>query len=210
MDGRRHSWITSIATAVAWRRRLLAAGLAAAAAALAMHALQPSGPPTVPLVVAARDLPGGTTLTPSDLRVAVTPRDVVPDGVVPAVDAAAGRLLAGPARAGEPITDVRLLGPSLLAGWGDDLVAVPVRVADPGAAAMLRAGDRIDLLAAAPDGVVGASTVAPDVPVISVPPPGDAGVLADGALVVVAVPEDAASTLAQAAAVSRLSVALRR
>ncbi len=56
-------------------------------------------------------------------------------------------------RAGETITDVRLVGPALLAGYGDQLVAAPVRIADAGSAALLQPGDVIDVLAA--DGVGG-------------------------------------------------------
>jgi Flp pilus assembly protein CpaB len=72
-----------------------------------------------------------------------------------------GRLVAGPVRRGEPLTDVRLLGPSLLAAVarGPDVVAVPVRFADAGAAALLRPGDRVDVLAAPPD-----TALPPDLP----------------------------------------------
>jgi hypothetical protein len=47
------------------------------------------------------------------------------------------------------------------------------------------------------------------VPLLAVPAPMDGGPLADGALLVVAVPVDQATRLAQAAVTSRLSVALR-
>jgi hypothetical protein len=40
-----------------------------------------------------------------------------------------GRTLAGPVRAGEPVTDVRLVSPSLAAGY-PGRVLVPVRIAD--------------------------------------------------------------------------------
>ena len=61
-----------------------------------------------------------------------------------------GRVLAAPLRAGEPVTDVRLVGP---ADRGPTrLVAVPVRLPDPGMVALLRVGDRIDLLATDPRG----------------------------------------------------------
>ena len=36
-----------------------------------------------------------------------------------------GRAVAGPIRSGEVITDVRLVGPALVAGLGDGLVASP-------------------------------------------------------------------------------------
>lgn len=189
--------------AVGWHRRLLAAGLAAAAVALAIQAASPAAPPAVDVVVAARDLSGGAVLADDDLTTAALPPGSVPDEVVERADAV-GALLAAPVRAGEPITDRRLLGPGLLEGWGSDVVAAPVRVADAGAVAYLRSGDRIDLLATALDGATRAEVVAADVPVLTVPPAGDA-VLAEGALVLVAATPDQAATLAAAAVTSRLS-----
>ncbi|RIQ22326.1 RcpC/CpaB family pilus assembly protein, partial [Jiangella rhizosphaerae] len=106
--------------------------------------------------------------------------------------------------AGEPITDRRLLGPGLLDGWGADVVAAPVRVADTGAAGYLRPGDRIDLLATALDGAAHTDVVAADVPVLAVPAAGEA-TLAEGALLLVAATPDQAAGLAAAAVTSRLS-----
>ncbi|SEF16850.1 Flp pilus assembly protein CpaB [Jiangella alba] len=189
--------------AAGWHRRLLAAGLAAAAVAFAIQAASPGAPPTVDVVVAARDLPGGAVLADDDLTVAALPPDVVPGGSVGRAEAA-GALLAAPVRAGEPITDRRLLGPGLLEGWGDDVVATPVRVADAGAVGQLRPGDRIDLLATTLDGAARTDVVAADVPVLMVPAAGDGG-LVEGALVLVAATPDQAAGLATAAVTSRLS-----
>lgn len=191
------------ARTVGWHRRLLAAGLAAAAVALAIEAASPSPPPTVEVLVAARDLDGGHRLTDDDLTVAHLPPGAVPSGRVSPADAA-GALLAGPVRAGEPITDRRLLGPGLLSGWGPDVVAAPVRVADPGAAGYLRAGDRIDLLATALDGGAATAVVAANVPVVALPPATD-GALAEGALLMVAATPEQAAELAAAAVAARLS-----
>ncbi|SDU47911.1 Flp pilus assembly protein CpaB [Jiangella alkaliphila] len=189
--------------AAGWHRRLLAGGLAAAAVAFAIQAASPAAPATVDVVVAARDLAGGAVLTDDDVRVAALPPDAVPAGVVPRAEAA-GALLAAPVRAGEPITDRRLLGPGLLEGWGPDVVAAPVRVADAGAAGYLRPGDRIDLLATALDGAARTDVVASEVPVLAVPSAADAA-LAEGALVLVAASPDQAAGLAAAAVTSRLS-----
>jgi hypothetical protein len=65
------------------------------------------------------------------------------------------------------VTDVRLVGPELTAGR-PDLVAVPVRLPDPGMVALLDVGDRIDLLATDPQ-AGGATAVATDVPVLAIP-----------------------------------------
>lgn len=191
---------------VGWHRRLLAAGLAAGAVALAIEAASPGPPATVPVTVAARDLAGGATLTADVLTTARLPPGAVPAGLVGAADATGG-VLAGPVRAGEPITDRRLLGPALLAGWGSDVVAAPVRVADAEAARYLRQGDRIDLLATSVDGAAATSVVASGVPVLALPPDGK-GVSADGALLMVAATAAQAADLAAAAVTSRLSFTL--
>lgn len=125
-------------------RRPLAALFAAAAAGLALLALRPGPPPSVRVLAAARDLPAGTTLSPSDLRPVALPPASVPSGALRAD--AVGRVIAGPMRQGEPLTDVRVLGDALLHGYGPGKVATPVRIADPDAVRLLHPGDRIDVL----------------------------------------------------------------
>ena len=191
-------WVRTIA----WHRRLVAAALAAGAVALAVDAASPAPPETREVVVAARDLPGGTTLGEADLSTAQLSPGVVPDGAT-AIEDANGRVLAAPMRAGEPLTDVRLVGQALLDGWGPDVVASPVRVADAGAVGLLRPGDRIDLLATSADGTGATQVVAPGVPVLTLMAGGD--VLVEGALLVVAATPDQAAALAGAAVTSRLS-----
>lgn len=205
MDDKRLA-LHRLISSVGWHRRLLAGGLAAAAVALAIEAATPAGPQTVEVAVAAHDLDGGATLAADDLTTAPLPPDVLPSGLVDDDDAV-GSVLAGPVRAGEPITDRRLLGPELLAGWGSGLVAAPVRVADAGAAAYLRPGDRIDLLATAVDGVGSATVVAAGVPVLALSADEDAA-LADGTLLMVAATSAQAAELAAAAVASRLSFTL--
>lgn len=134
--------------ALAARRRLLAAGLAAAAVAFALTAVRPAPPPTARVLAAANDLAAGVRLDRTHLTTVALPSGAVPDGALRARQDAAGRLLATPMRAGEPLTDVRLVGPALLAGYGPDTVAAPVRVADAGVVRLLRPGDRVDVLAA--------------------------------------------------------------
>lgn len=188
-------------------RRTLAAALAAAAVATGVSVLAPAGPATAAVLTAARDLPWGARLAAADLRVIALPVGAVPDGAIVDESAARGRLLAGPVRRGEPITDVRLVGPRLLAGG--DLVAAPVRIADAEAVGLLQAGDSVDVLAAA-EGPETADVVAPAVRVLAVPRPAEDGaVLADGALVVLATSEPVAARLARAATTARLSIVLR-
>ena len=78
-----------------------------------------------------------------------------------------GRTLAAPIRRGEPVTDVRLVGPALTAG-DPELTAVPVRLPDAGMVALLDVGDRIDLIGTDPQNS-GASVVAAGVPVLALP-----------------------------------------
>jgi Flp pilus assembly protein CpaB len=208
MDSTTRQRVAQFTRALLWHRRLLAAGLAAAAVALAIHAAE-AEPETVPLVVAARDLPGGGLLQHSDLVTIDVLPAMVPAGAVASIDATAGRLLAGPARRGEPVTDVRLVGPSLVQGWGDDLLAVPVRIADPGAVSIARPGELVDLIAAPVNGQGVAGPIATGVPVLSVPAHTEGGLHADGALLVVAVTAAQAADLAEAAVTARISVAVR-
>ena len=53
--------------ALLWHRRLLAAGLAALAVALTIAALDPTPAPSVAILAAARDIPGGRLVTDADL-----------------------------------------------------------------------------------------------------------------------------------------------
>lgn len=131
-------------TRLARLRRPLASLFAAAAAGLALLALRPGPPPSVPVLAAARDLPAGKRLTPSDLHQVSLPPAAAPSG---ALSKATGRVLAGPMRQGEPLTDARVLGEPLLHGYGPGTVATPVRIADPAAVHLLHPGDHIDVLA---------------------------------------------------------------
>ncbi len=130
---------------LARHRRLLSACLALAGLWITIRAAAPPPPPTVPVLVATHDLPAGRTLTSEDLRPGRWPADGAPRGHL---TAATGRTLASAIRAGELVTDARVVGPGLLAGQAADTVAVPVRLGDPAAGTLVRAGDRVDVLAA--------------------------------------------------------------
>lgn len=188
--------------------RLTTAAFAGVAALCLAVALRPSTPGSVSVLAATHDLDGGAPLRVGDLKRIALPRAAVPDGALHS--GAVGRVLAAPVRRGEPLTDARLVGRRLLRGYGDGLVAAPVRVADAQSARMLRAGQRVDVLAADNDdgSELAAHTVASDVPVIAVPHSG-AGSGEQGALIMVAATPDESSALAQAAADGRLSIAMR-
>jgi Flp pilus assembly protein CpaB len=203
-----------IRRAVLARRRGLAAVSAGLAVAAAVQAHAPPPNPMVAVLVAAHDLPAAVRLQAGDLATRPFSPGSVPAGVVTAA-AAVGRTTVGPVRAGEPLTDARLLGRSLLAGY-PGAVAATVRIGDPAAVGLLRVGDRIDLLAADPDGTdpqgTGAARVlAEDVPVVALPRAVATGTdLVSGAPVVVAVPPETARLLAGAGVRSFLSLTVSR
>ncbi|GAB3201208.1 SAF domain-containing protein [Nocardioides hungaricus] len=196
--------LRSVRRAVLARRRLLAALLTAVAVAAALQAATAPPPAEVPVTVAARDLPSGAVLTDADLRTVGFVPGSVPAGIV---DAAVGRTLAAPLRAGEPLTDVRLVGPGLTEGY-PGLAAVPVRLPDAGVAGLLTVGDRVDLVAADPQGGP-ATVVAADAAVLALPADeGDPGVAGlGGRLVVLGVPPSDVPPVADAAARTFLTVA---
>jgi len=104
------------------------------------------------MVVAARDLSPGTVVEASQLTVRRLPAQAVPDGAARSPAAMLGRTLAAPVRRGEALTDVRLTGPDLarLVGSNSQLMSVPLRLADPGVAALLRTGSTVDVVTVGP------------------------------------------------------------
>lgn len=134
--------------AVLRRRRLLAALLTGVAVLAGLRSVAAPPEPTVDVLVAAHDLAAGSTISPEDLvRVAFRPGSE-PDGVVPDP---VGDVVASAVRRGEPLTDARLLGPSLAEGH-PGMVATPVRLPDAAVVSLLRSGDLVDVLAADPQG----------------------------------------------------------
>jgi len=188
-------------------RRGLAAVLLGVATVAALRTLAPAPPDQVELLVAATDLSAGTQVSADDVTTVAVPSDAVPEGAHGRAEVV-GRTLAGPLRRGEPVTDAGLVVEGMLAGY-PGLVALPVRIPDPDAVEMLRAGDRIDLVATDP--ASGAATqVASGAHVITVPRTGSstptAGQALPGRLVVLAVTPTAARNIAGAATTRYLSV----
>lgn len=207
---------------LAWRLRFpVAALLLGCAAALAVAQLRPPPPPQVAVVVAARPLSPGAPLTADDVRVAHVPPGLATEGSHARADAVVGRALVVAVPAGLSVVDA-LLHDDRLAGAGPEgTVVVPVRLADPGVAALLRPGDRVDLFAAATSssGAPVAQRLAERAVVLPLPPPrggGDApggllGAPADdgaGSLTLVAVPPGQAPGLTGASAWAGISAVL--
>ena len=183
-------------------RRGLAALALAGAVLFGLRAVAPASPATVAVWSASRDLATGAVLDTSELEQRrVDPASVPADRVTEPTQVL-GRTLAAPVSRGEVLTIGRTLTAGLLRGYpGRD--AVPVRITDADVVGLLRVGDRIDLVAADPDGRREPAVLAQDVPVVAVPRP-ESGAFDSGApgrLVVVAVPS-ALATRVSAAAVS--------
>jgi Flp pilus assembly protein CpaB len=197
--------------AVLRRRRPLAGVLAAVAVASGLHATVGPPPARVSVLVAARDLPSGTVLSDGDLTRAAFAPGTAPDGLAAPV---VGRTLAAPLRRGEPVTDVRVVGPGLTRTH-PGLVALPVRLPDAAMVALLAVGDRIDLVAADPRGAP-ARVVARGVPVLALPrdvgddPSGGGTAMLPGRLVVVGVPDAEVPQVADAAARRLVTLTLDR
>jgi Flp pilus assembly protein CpaB len=115
--------LTAILRGPGWRRAALArrwlAGLLALAAVVLAVRGQLMAAGRVPVLVAARDLAPGTVLGAADTRIARWPPELVPAEALTASADAEGRVIAGAANRGEPLTAPRLAVPSSPAVlWG--------------------------------------------------------------------------------------------
>lgn len=191
-------------------RRALAVACVLVAGLLALHPIASGRTGSQRIVlVAARDLPPGRALQPGDAAPREIPAEALPRGTLRDPGALRGRALNSGARAGEVLTDARLAGQEL-ATEDDGRAAVPVRLADPAVAELLRPSQRVDIIAADPEtgSRSGAGAVlAERVPVISVRPTG-AGAQR-GQLVVVRLPKQKASEVAAASLARSVTVTLR-
>lgn len=145
VHGLRPDWTRTVAA------RRVAAGALVVLAAVAALRSDPHGDQS-DIVVAAHDLSPGIALTTEDVRVEKRLATTIPDGSQSTVDKIVGSTLAGPARRGEVLTDVRLLGPRLArSAAGSDARIVPLHLADTALLDLVRPGDVVDVLAAADD-----------------------------------------------------------
>jgi Flp pilus assembly protein CpaB len=164
-------------------------------------------------VVAVRDLQPGRILVDTDLEVRQLEVRSLPDGAVTALSDVSGRTLASPARAGETLTDVRVLGPRLAATAAgiEDARIVPVRLADPAVTELLREGDRVDVLTVDSDTPAhsarpqNATVLASDAVVVLVTPTGNGRDQRDR-VVMLALPATEATTVAAASLTNAITV----
>ena len=148
-------------------RRTLAAVLAGLAVLATLTALRQT-PESTPVLVARHDLRSGHVLTGTDLRTTSVPAAARPSRTLER-RAAIGRRVAGPMRAGEAVTDYRVLQGDTLAGYPDDAVLTTIRVDRADGLTGLRVGDRVDVVAVDPDGETKAQIVARDVEIVTLP-----------------------------------------
>lgn len=192
-------------------RRALAACFAAVAVYAAVQAAAAPPAPTRTVWTATHAVPAGTVLARSDLARTPHLAGHVPDGAVGAPARVIGHIVAAPLVRGQVITR----GAVVHDHWpnarpGD--VAVPVRLTDPGVASLVRPGDRVDLVAADPQGGSAASVLVHDATVLAVPRPSAervAGAL-PGRLVVLSLPGALSDTVVAHSAMSFLTVTWSR
>lgn len=143
----RHDWRPDWSRTVRARRALAAALVLLAAVA----ALRPDpAARQVFVAVAAHDLAPGAELTVDDVGVESRSAAAIPEGAISESGTLIGATLAGPARRGEILTDVRVLGPRLAhATAGPDARIVPLHLTDAAMLDLLRPGDVVDVLAGA-------------------------------------------------------------
>lgn len=197
-------------------RRIVAIALVVLAGALALRPAGAGETAQTDVVVAARDMAPGSLLTQADVSIRRLPGSVVPSGALVHRKAAIGRVLAAPVRAGEPLTDVRLVGPAdtTLTTGEADAATVPVRLADPDVADLLRPGIRVDVVTLDPDHQSD-PVLAENATVVTVrDTAGPAGLTGSdqsqaGRLVLVALPRQFATRLAAASLRQPVTVTLR-
>ncbi|MRJ76413.1 hypothetical protein GEV29_07685 [Aeromicrobium sp. SMF47] len=181
-------------------RRLLAALFAGLAVLAALTSLR-HDVDGVRVQVVHRDLLSGHVIGAGDLRTTVVPAAVAPAHALERAEAV-GRRVAGPMRAGEVVTDFRIVRAGSLSGYGAGAVLTTIRVDRADGAAAVRVGDRVDVVAVDPDGESEASVVARDVEVVTVPSDDDSDATALGLVTT----EKNALRLAGAGLTSRFSV----
>lgn len=151
-------------------------------------ALRPPSPPTATVWTAVRDLPSGTVLQPEDLRATAVPPAATPRAAHDLLTLT-GRVLATPVGAGEVASSTHLMRNEHLNGY-PGRSALPLRIPDADTVGLLRAGDRVDLVASDPQLVRGGTRIATDAIVLALPQ-SRTNVSApsfDGGLVVFAIP----------------------
>ena len=178
-------------------RPLLVAALLGAALVAAVATVRPPAAPTELVAVAAHDLEPGRALTADDVTAVELDPALVPDGTYSPADAPFGRVVAGPVRSGEPVTDVAVVGPDFAAGLPAGHVLTTVSVRTP-ADILVQPGDLVRVVATDPRATT--SEVVSDAATVVVVPETDPATRTEvgATMVVLGVPEDEALGLTAA------------
>lgn len=176
-------------------------------AGIGLLVIDAADPNEASVIVATQDLGPGHVLTEADVELKAVPASTLPEGIVKTAESVIGRTLAGAARTGEILTDVRTLSPRIasLATHDPDARIVAVRVADPAIALLLRIGDRVDVIAA--DDSDSPRRVASDAAVLLVPDQ-EKFSSGEGSVVLLALPQVKAAEVARASLTGRITVTL--
>lgn len=188
------------------RRRTLAALAAFVAVLAALTALQPDGGASVSVLAAARDLPGGTVLTASDLLTLELPPDAAPADAATTPESLVGRTLNAPVSARGVLTATDVATGQALVSAGHVAIALPLT--SEALAPLIQVGSRIDILAAG--GNTG-EVIASDVRVVGAPAAGGStlGVTTPDRVALVEVTPEIARRLAVASQTGNVVIALR-
>jgi Flp pilus assembly protein CpaB len=180
-----------------WRRiqRPLAASLIVVGGLL-VWAQQQGPKPTVATVVATVDMPAGHIVGSSDVQVVGWPAEAHPAAAASSPQTLLGRRATAPIRAGEPLTDQRVVGPSVLAGAGPGQVAVALSPDPLTSSGVIRPGDRVNLVGQTE---TGPRTLVQNASVLT---------LTEESGTVLAVPGTSAAAVMQAAATDSIAMVL--
>lgn len=135
----------------AWRARHALRVVALAALVVAgVQVAVPAPPSASTVVVTARPVRSGSPLTTADLRtVELTP---APEGAARTVDDLIGRALVVDAPPGLPVVDGLLAGGRFALDPPPGTVLLPLPLGEAGLGAVLRPGDRVDVVTTVTDG----------------------------------------------------------
>jgi Flp pilus assembly protein CpaB len=193
-------------------RRITAGALVVLAGVIALRSNPDGG--LAEVIVVAHDLSPGVALAEDDVRLEKRAATTLPDGSQADINAVVGSTLAGPARRGEVITDVRLLGSRLAeSAAGKDARIVPLHPADSALVDLVRPGDVVDVLGASDTEPVADSNARPRVVatgaiVVLVSARQKAPATGNDRVVLVALPASAANAVAAAALVQTITFTL--
>ena len=130
-----------------WRMRpLLLACAALLGCVVVARQLAPGPGATEAVVVAARDIAAGASVTGRDVRVVQVPSHLVPDGALGDPAAVIDRQVPIDIPRGLPVVELLLGSERFALSPPPGTVAVPIRLVDAAVASLLRPGDRVDLV----------------------------------------------------------------